>query len=118
MSCNSKTTKIQTGIITISYKFTLDGETSQGYNEYNCIVTQYWSKNNSQYANLPKEVKILSKFGYDEYYRQTTKNGWRKYNKLRSPKYENNCYTGKIIKFVPNIKENIENNYNNIFLGK
>ena len=109
--------KVKYGIIQISYRYAIDGEYCSGYSEYDVEVTEYWG-NSHIYKDQPKEVKELTDGnGLEQYYRQTLKNGWRKYNKLRTPKYEENRYIGQKISFVPNKKANYEKNYSNISLG-
>jgi hypothetical protein len=87
------------GIIQISYKYNMDGEELYGYNEYDVEVIKYYNK------TLPKEVKFTDlNNGIDTHYRYTKNYGWRKYNRLRRPKYQENKYIGQIINFIPNIK--------------
>lgn len=86
------------GVIRVSYSFSMDGEYFSGINEYNVIVTEWWKT--GYLKNTAKEVKTANYL----YYRYTKQNGWRKYDKIYK-KFEENRYTGKSIKFVPDIQD-------------
>ena len=91
-------TKITNGVIKESYNFCMDGEKFRGSNTYNCKVVKYWGKTKNF---LPKEVVCEDNI----HYRETTKNGWRRYNKDRKTKFQSKNYTGTIITFFPNINK-------------
>jgi len=100
-------TKQTFGKIIIRTSYAMDGEYFKSINEYNVIVTNWWGK--GEFCNQAKEVKMN-----DIYYRQTKKNGWREYNKLRTPRYIQN--TIKQITFIPNKYADISNNMSSISL--
>ena len=78
-------TKITKGVIKESYNFCMDGENIRGSNTYNCKVVKYWGKTKNF---LPKEVVCEDNI----HYRETTKNGWRRYNKDSKTKFRSKCY--------------------------
>ena len=79
--------KVKNGIIRIT------GENT----EYQVNVTKWWKK--GDYYNKALEVKTDE----DQYFRETKKYGWRRYNKLTVPKYNNDKND---INFFPNITKN------------
>ena len=100
-------TKPTFGKIIIRTSYAMDGEYFKSLNEYNVLVTEWWGK--GDFHNKAKEVQ-----NNEIYYRETKKNGWREYNKLNTPKYNNN--TIRQITFVPNMYADASNNMSSISL--
>ena len=98
------------GIIQESYSYSMDGEYSSGYNEYEVSVSDWWNTGNLK--NTAKEVKTVN----DLYYRHTKQNGWRKYDKF-SKKFRDKHFTGTSINFVPSIQVDTSKTFNKVNLG-
>lgn len=69
--------------------------------EIDVEVTQWWGKGDKQYEAL--EVRVPSEEHDQEkiYFRDSKAKGWRRYNKLTVPKYNEN---NENIIFIPNKK--------------
>jgi len=104
------TSKNSFGVITEYYQYSMDGEFCSGYKEYDVRVTKWWGKGHN--FNKAKEVITLNNICF----RQTTANGWRKYDKI-SKTYYNKSYTGTNFTFIPNRNANNQTNYNRVNLG-
>lgn len=84
--------KCQNGIIKITSSYRMDGEYCSSNYKYTVVVTKYWGKNKNY---KPKEVKT----SFGKYYRETSKFGWRCYNK-ESKQYYNSKGTNTNIIFI------------------
>ena len=102
-------TKPNTGTISESYSYAIDGEYCSGYKQVNVKVTKWWGK--GELFNQAKEVETDNKC-----YRCTKKNGWRQFDKI-SKKYIEKRGIGLMIVFTPNTIANSLNNYDRVNLG-
>ena len=98
------------GVMSESYHYAMDGEYCSGYKEHDVKVTARWGKGPN--FNKAKEVMTSN----NTCFRETTKNGWRKYDKLTKT-YYNKSHTGTSFTFIPNSSANNESNYNRVNLG-
>jgi len=101
--------KCQSGVIKTSSRYAIDGEYCSRKHEYNVSVVEWWGKTN---GFKPKEVKTEG----GACYRQTSKNGWRQYNK-NTKQYYDTRGTGTSIIFVENDVADPSNNFSKVNLG-